>query len=471
MLKNIEKYLLTHYPIIWNLKIVPAILIVLIINIVFFGLGFAITMPLTKVEASSQSWTFALLIGCAILLQVLVFIFWLMQYTKHNALRAFYPQSAKSRYLEWLLTFILLIFIVSVPQSVSMGQKTRWKTMYSKQEFEKESLIMRKIVPLYPNNEYPFKLRDNESPLLIGNAKVDRSKFDTQLYTYEQDAQSPDNPIEYVGPSFLYFHDYYYNGLGEKDNEEELKIRQWLESEQQDSIRATIQAYLDLHKKYNLKANIDADTWMKIVYNPPLYPVDLQNTIDMSDDRYNASQYSTQYWLLKSQYQELDSVYNSKGSTWYMYTWVFAMGISILVFSVRATNGRSWLFALITFGITILFSSFLLVIFGSGDSFFVLTGILWIGILIGLGIHLRTKIALQERKGRSSILLNLFIWIAPALTLLLFMMGISIFNNHESEIEDKLLYLVHPLTIVIYTTIIMYPICILVRQWKALPED
>lgn len=470
MFKNIEKFLLIHFPIVWNLKLVPTLIIVLLVNFALFCLSFTTTTFITKSFSffSGISIATILLTVCAILLQIIILTFWLIQYNKHNAFKQFYPQSTKSRYLEWILSFILLIFIVSIPQSIIIGKNAKKRVLCPKQDFEKEMKIMKRISSIYPSSIYLFEFNDLESPLLVGDAKVDRTRFNTKLYTYEQDAESPDNPIEYIGPSFLYYNSYI---SSEKYAKEKLTMKQWLRTEQKDSIRATIQAYLDLHKKYNLSTNIDVDTWMNIIYNPPFYPVDPMMIIETRN--YNDKSLYTEYNILEPQYYDLDSIYNSTESAWSLiYTWIIALVISLFVFSARVTSARVWLFSFLLLGIFILFTSFFLyLLYNNQNSFFLSSSILWASILIIIGIYLVAKVIRQKEKGKSSIFASLFIWISTTLPLLLYMLLVSIFIDPYSENEDFFNFLIHPVTFIAYALIIMYPICILVKKWKALPEN
>jgi len=42
MFKKIQQYLLTHYPLLWNIKIVPVLATTLIVNLLFFMSGYFI---------------------------------------------------------------------------------------------------------------------------------------------------------------------------------------------------------------------------------------------------------------------------------------------------------------------------------------------------------------------------------------------------------------------------------------------
>lgn len=476
MIKNIEQYLLKNYPVVWNVKIVPIGLLVVLLHILFFLAGYIVANPVAENDYFRSSSVYNLIYAGSVLFVILLFIYWLIQYNKHNGLRVYYPQSNISLYLEWLLIFVLCISFCFVSNSLSWGKETKWKTTISKQDAQKSQQIIERTYALLPNNEYNFEMGSDQTPLMVGNADVDRTRFDTRLFTYEESATTPEEPIEYIGPSLLYYSNHHYQSSDEAVS----KIHQWLVAENKDSIRATIEAFLDLQKTHKLKTNVDVDTWMSIIYHPPLYPVSENNTISMFEDDYSSLYTSMNsldgfYSIANGMYKEHS---NKRWS--YLIPIIIAMGLSVMVFSARATSGKSWVFALLSQGV-------LLFIFSLVIGFFSLintneenvnnryiTPIFWIGLFIILGVLLALKIKGGNAKERSKIYINLFIWYVPSIIPWLFYGYVVnsyttfFYKGDSSEFID----LAHSMFVVniLVTLVTMFFIAMLVRKWKALPE-
>lgn len=473
MLKKIEQYLLNNYPVVWSIKAVPIVLIALCLHILFFAIAYSATTPTAKDHLFSQSGRYFFLYGFSILTTILLFIFWLIRYGRHNGLKAFYPQSALSRYAEWLLTFVICAFICFIPYSLNLGKSAKWRTAISKHELAAAKLIIARTLPLTPNDIYQYQLESSTMPMQVKNARVDRTRFNTGLFTYEENAESPENPIEYIGPSLLYYNDYYYN-TSDISQTETARVHQWLTEEKEDSIRATIQAFLTLQQKNGLESNLNAETWMKMIYNPPLYPVDNDNLICRYHYTYNnySGEKYTEIGTLNDFYNEADrNIHSPEDSkAWApLVILIVAMGVSVLIFSSRVTGGRLWIFALLSLGI-LLFVFFLVAGFTSiiiDDTLSTLTPIYWFGLLIVISWKLGMKITGNKSKGRSGIYINLFIWFVPAIIPWLYQPYL-ILNHSDSNIEE-LSYIVCIVN-VIYTLIVMYPLSILAKRWAALPE-
>lgn len=478
MFKNIQQYLLINHPIIWNIRIVPILLTVILSQVIFFLLGYMLTDNSPQYD-SFISGIYYLLYAGSLLVGTLLLIFWLMRYNRNNGLRAFYPFTTLQLYLEWVCIFIVCIAIGFLPYALQEGKSAKWQRVVSYKELKQSMDVLHKVSILIPTDEYKYELVGNQTPLMVGDAKVDRTKFDTKLYNYVEDADTPDNPIEYVGPSFLYAKDNGRNAYWRYDRDAVEVVHGWLVNQNQDSIRATMDAFLELQKKHNFKTNLDTDYWMSIVYNPPLYPV--KELIEGSHSIYNQQEYAryTQYYELFNYYQEIEKSYNKEESTNWQIIVVLtiAMGISLLIFSSRVTSGRHWIYALLTAGVLVFIYSILLglcAILESLGPTYLFVPIFWIGIFVAIVVALTIKLAGGSKKARSNIYLNLGIWMVPTIIPLiyaLYRMTYSIIFGKISSSEEDVIIFILLIVNMIAVIIAMFPIAMLIRRWKALPED
>lgn len=479
MIKKLEQYLLVNYPTLWNIKIIPVGLLISVLYVVFFLAGFLLITPEIKDNAFDDNGLFYIVFAGSILAAILIFIFWLLQYRKQNSIKAFYPRSNASVYAEWLCLLVICIIICMLPITMIQGRDTKWKITVPEKEYREVRRILERIEVLMPTDAYRFEFDPNYQPLSVGDADVDRTHFDTKLFTYEEDAEKPDNPIEYVGPSLLYF-----NTWVDKPTEadERETVKNWLRMEQKDSIRATIEAFMLLQKKHKLKTSIDTDTWMKLVYNPPLYPVTEYNQISTTSDYiYGHQRYYTQYYDLKQYYEQANKSYWESDSVYwtFMIPVIIGLGLSIMIFSARMTSGRSWIFALLCWGILLfiygLFMAFTSLISPYSSSF--LLSLFWFVIFIVIGSMIAMKIMNKQNKSNSAIYVNLFVWYIPALIPIVYTLYLSfrVMLLREDDLftgdsdEDITLYNIC-LAELIFTVIAMYPVSILLKKWRALPE-
>lgn len=484
MIKNIQNHLLVNQPTLWNTRLIPMLLLTVAIQTFFFIITYFATDTSILYSEQVFSGTYYLLYAGSVLVSILVLIFWLLQYNRNNATRVFYPQSVVTLYIEWLCIFAICIFIAFIPNSLSIAKTTKWKSTITQAEQQAAVKIINEARALLASNVYYFELDGNQQPLMVGNADVDRSKFDTKLFNYEENATTPDNPIEYVGPSYLYYKDNYRNSYWDESDEVPSRVNRWLIQENKDSIRAVMESFLDLQSKHKLKTNVDVDYWMKTVFNPPLYPVtDLIATDEYTTtySKYGDDDYSNGKYVsldqLSRYYYEAGSYYGHDGfNKWYIVvTLIIALGISVMVFSSRMTSGRYWIFALLSSGVIIFIFSLLagMASLISSNNFGFTMPIFWLILFAVIACLLGIKIAQKEKKGKSNIYINLAIWMIPAIIPWIYQLIVFLDIIEEGRLVDSMLDNTYIMLIVnlIFTTVMMFPAILLIRKWKALPED
>ena len=425
--------------------------------------------------------SYYLIYAGSILAATLIFIFLLVQYNRHNGLKAHYPRSTTSLFIEWLLIFGLCSFIWFMPNCLSLGKTTKIQMAATEQECDEAISLMNKIKALTPSGTYIFSLGAKQKPLLVGDSKVDRSRFDTSLFNYEKDATTPENPIEYIGPSYLYYMDNEYSTYY-KGSSDDLIVHRWLVNQERDSIQATLQAFLDLHNKHKLKTNIDINYWMALVYNPPLYPVDGDKLIQENDYQIinHVTEKYTQYDKLSNYYSTINAEYkDNEFQRWYLLiTLIIGLGLSVMVFSARFTSGKSWIFALLATGVIAFALSIFIGIFSLIGSLAVLSPIvypsLWLLLFIIIVYLTVLKVVNEKHKGRSNIYINIGLWFIPSLVPIIF----QIYNYSKYIITGDYSHYVfgdmwHTMLIIsiVFSIIVMYPTILFLRKWKALPED
>ena len=504
MIKKIQKYLLLHKPMLWNIRIVPMLLILLVLNIIFFGLGYIST----DVSFSSSYYYYSpardmgLLYFFSILTGILLLIGWLIFYNRNNAFKTLYPTKTSKLYVEWLLIFVISSGITLIPYFMTEGYHFKWQSVASQQESKKALEILEKaelLIPdLYQYNNSLYSYNPQlESPIPIPDYMTLRpDSIDLNLYSIHYNDWDKVVIEGYTGPSLLFYKttDYYYenyknNNWDYLDTDELRKIKRreqvkgWLINGQTDSILTVMKDFVELQKKHGLHVNLTPERWLERIYNPPFFPIDESNTIvrrDNSNYSYNSEPYLP-FDELNSGYTYTHRFYKEKyehRNSFILVSLCIAMMVSMLIFSFRATSGKPWLIAFIAAGVLM----FIIVLSGValGESMdwrneeiiFIFISLSWIALFIVFLSKVLTKIRRKDNKGKSNIYINIMIWLTPCIIPLLYFTYIlhcELVDNYVDISSDN----VSAMFWISLTAMIpaMWLIALLVRNWKSIAEE
>lgn len=477
MYKKIQKYLLLNHPLLWNMKIVPMLAFVVLINIVSLGIGF-LSQQIDfndrygsyTFDAFASLWWFYLLL---VITTIIVFILWVVSYSKNNAFNSFYPKKAKALYLEWVLSFIIL-FLMSIPfYSVYIGAQLKVRTYTSQAEIKEAQDILNKVKVLIPSDRMDY-FRENpydEPNLTYDYAGSYMGKESTATIIDTTIVEVVTSYPEY--PTFSQFSLLNYNvntrGSGYEDKDKAIKtVLDLLKKQDRDGIKQVLSDFLNLQKKHKLKSNLDLDTWMNLIYNPLKYPVTKENLIasyNVSKDTYStilengktkyqyytprssgyqSVSYYVSYDELERTYEKLQSAQQEDLIEWYVVLGIlsFSLILSLCIISWRLTSGKSLLIAIISMGliniIIGILTSFTPVLFFYSDSnlFFLSYPMLFIILFaIELGFVL-SKNSQNKPKGYSNVFMNHIIWLIPVTPMLIYFIVMSLADNTFDYNED-----------------------------------
>lgn len=486
MLYNIQKHLLINHPLLWNIRIVPVLVCTVLLNLLFFGIGYAFTYidfgSMYSYSSSSEGFIYF----AAVITGILSFIFWMIYYAKNNAFKIFYPKSTAGMYSEWLLIFVIVFSMASYPFSLNNGKQQKIKSYVPEAEMLEAAKILNMVNILIPASktdyyqEYPsdykkdlekenfirepIRMSESDSISAVEEPRV--YKGIDQLVKEAEEAKKiyedyPDfaqlSLLNYNGYSHFYLSsEYDIDAPGIRD------VKKWLVDEDKEKIEKLMDSFLALHKKHNLETNLTRDKWMELVYNPRKYPVGDFNLICSWNvhnplsyygryDNYGneidlSNAYYLQYRELASAYSTIMNAYLNKESDRYtiFFTVCFALCIALMVFSFRVTSGKSWLIAFVSGGLILLIFLFFTLIFASFDYY---SGYPYLFIklvlclFVGEFIYILFKIINNKKsKGRSDVVINHLIWLIPAVPalILLFIYGVS--HDTCDSVESMCLY-------------------------------
>ncbi|MDR1698775.1 MAG: hypothetical protein LBR75_03010 [Prevotellaceae bacterium] len=530
MLGKIQQYLLIHYPLLWNLKIVPVLLVSLVLNVVFYAFGYFFTMvDFTRSyyhnsNIFDQPFT---LFGVTLSI-ITVLILWLIFYSKNNAFRVFYPKKTAVLFAEWLLVWVIVFGLFVIPFSFQCGVNAKIKTYATKEEAVEARKLLNMIDYLTPNGfddhrcfqEYPAGYKENENGAVV-LTRWD-SIGDSLIYTNKRLRWS-DFP-NFVKRSLLHQDTTTCVQIGEDSCFAGGKIvRQWLVDENRAAVASLMDSFIVLAEKHNLPTNLTREKWLQLIYTPPSYEVNdfniIRDYIPARDDEHHSyyddvvetiavdevSEGRTKKVEHFIPHNELDSAYNTVYDAWhdkemfpvFMLVTVILSGLaSLLVFSFRCTKGKTWLIAFVA-AIILMFVSIISAVIADetfdmrGDNSLYIFFAFWL-IVFAWGLYYVIRLNKnRQRKRFSAVIINLLVWLLPFVPVLLFAFFLFYidskchFYSNESNyyshpyyiyydgirdfIEDNALSLLWANVALTVGTMWLF-IKTVLRKWKSLPE-
>mgnify|MGYP001260776780 CR=1 FL=1 len=514
MIKKIQTYLLENYPLLWNIRIFPIGILILVVNLIFFALGYVFTD--TSFNGKSYyrplGGDLSLVYFASIVISIIIFVTWLIFYFRNNALKVYYPRRTSHVLLEWIICYILCIGITFIPRSLNAGSNYKWEVTTSVEEAEDALKIIYKAQQLMPYDMYSDKYDadKNDTPIPVPeefkkNIKLDSANL--SRYAFEYDKKNNIIIKGYIGPSLLFYkartYFYYLECFGDslssvQMNKDINEVKLWLQNGDTTKIKSLMKDYMQLINKHKLKTSINTDQWFKRIYNPPFFQVDtstvilrsiLSSTLFWDDKRYAVNTPHPTYETISAPLIENDTLtdgyeriiqnrnYAEDFRVVTLFCLCLALALSILVFSYRVTGGRKWLKSLLFVGIFALCSSLLTALISqigySDDRLFVMTIVCsWLLLfIITLGLLLY-KVYSKAEKTKSNVAITISLWFIPCVFPLIYaLIAIFLDYNYREFLEKTLsiesMYWIN----LIVSVIAMVPASILVRKWKSLAEE
>lgn len=474
MFKNIQKHLLLRHPLLWNTKFIPLLAITIFINIIFFLYGYIYgRIDFTSIPEDNFRHVFSVVTFFSVVIGILTLVLWLVFYFRNNAFKSFYPKGKNSLFREWVLIFILCILNCSYAFNFKYAYNLRARHYFTKEEALKRMDIIGRA-SIFIEGSYRS----------VDAYETDKTLFETDYndeYTTEVTPTANDSiqkdSVCYYGN--LYHHLSLINKNTNKfslqeykrDSINEFTVKRWMYDRQKDSIKKVMDDFFALAKEHKLKGNISSVKWMNIVYHPKGYLTHIEVGRDslnpIGDGNYyggTSDSVNNIIKLVKHDYvafpkyhvplTQLETAYSRISQGWnspydleiVTFIFYFALGLSLLIFSFRVTSGKSWLISAVALGITSLISFIFTIvvrfIFSHGLSEEVLFISIWIGIIVLLGIWFIGIYTKKQSKKLSYILVNLLLWLLPALLPMLWMEVYSyvsdgnLYNYEYYEYED-----------------------------------
>lgn len=434
MLKKIQHTLLLRYPLLWNMRIIPVLGIVLLLNIIYFVAGYLSGnidfSEYNNIYRYDDTETIAVVF--AVFTSILVLTGWLYFYFRNNAFKSFYPIGKNQLFAEWLLCLVICVANFAYSVSFFFGLDTGKKSYFSEAEFSRRIDII-SMASVFAQGGIAD---DGLYYVKLGGREVERRRD----YTIFKGRRYPlDSYINKAHTRFSY-QDYM------KDSLNNFRVKSWLADGRKDSLIGLMKELESIAKSHNAKGNISPERWADLVYHPKHFREkvivgreemfsDYIDQSDMDEDVINRSVIedtlsntvkivgNTRYVYprnyvplrqLENGYEQLSETYTNPSASVFACMTFLICGVvtSLLIFSFRVTSARSWIVTLISFGSLALVSSILVIVANNLLRHFQLTVYFgfWLVIITGCLIYYYSK---TEKKGLSMGALNLLLWLLP----------------------------------------------------------
>lgn len=451
MFKNFNHKFVYKYPLIWNTKIVPFLLLSLAIHIVFFFVGYqnAIVHSVQIHNYYNEESNATTINLFAILISVLVFIIWCVLYFRNNGFKAFYPKKNNSLFKEWILILLFCVTTFSYALSAIFGANVQTRSIMPQNlALERCEIISKASMFLQGSYKEDGFIDKKINGKMV---RIARDSFPFERKNYALKSLMNKN-IE----SFPFFDD-------EQDSIMRLEVQRLMKANDKEAISKIFKNYFVIANEHQLKSNISAVKWMELVYDYPefvnykvigKFERELEVKYDYADTEVDVNTENImvrdtisnifktvngQSYVYSKYYvsqQKLSKFYTKVAASWQnslldfefiMVVLYLSFSFSLMVFSFKVTSARNWLIALITLGV-------IQIVFGIGTVFFSYSltfPILFLIYFVSISIYFSIIYIQKQGKRLSGISLNQILWLLPGFLPMIYVIVMDFVKNYS----------------------------------------
>lgn len=408
---KINKYLLEHYPLIWNTRLVWMIGVNILIHLIFFIIGYSSANSTEDLKFYSSLENFFFensAVYYNFLISIFILLVWVINYLRNNAFKNLYSLPKSTLFKQFCIIFI--IFFISVTQffSFKKGLVTKIKSLYSWEEVNKDiktfnnvSLFFIQYQRAYEIDKKaypkPFPLKvainindleniDESKPYIeFKDSKFQFYKVNEKLWLKDSEKNKFLNVyskndfkyriVEDVSDFKIFLNPSLYNysetkfTIGQDSTDYKKRLlyfKNILDSKDDFKIQEELQKGINLANKYKLKHNLTANNWFQLINNKPNYLLkELINPSEPIKKNYNTyvennynSRFSDDIPYSKTLFLDFSNLDNLFKNVYYSYHSVFnyiifcvlltlALFFSTLLFLFKTTNTKSLLLSIV----------------------------------------------------------------------------------------------------------------------------
>ncbi|MCL1667184.1 hypothetical protein M2T82_03820 [Elizabethkingia ursingii] len=466
MLDKIQTKLLLKYPLLWNTKLIPMLVLGVVINAIYFLIGYMTgTVDFTETYQYNDDITF---FTFSVIISILALIVWLVFYFRNNSFKAFYPKGNNSLFYEWIHTFIIVLSLSSFYFFFQWGKVSHQRSYYSYQDIVAKGNLITQMDYFI---DAPFIEGDLDS-LQMG-LKKDGSRIKENGYFYKDSVTILGKKYHKNALINRVVQDRYYDKFASVNPEPNDAIMKKLLADRNEAeIKKKFQNYFALVKALKLKTNLTPERLLALNYHPetgymeyqlinPMYPQDVEARVVAATGEKTYSNFYVEQALLKSNFTTLQEAHSRPiiEKEFVIFIFYFSLVLSFLIFAFRATSGRSWLIALVALGIlNIVFGLFNAI---TGGETYMVIMLLTFGVIVA---YLCSVFVNSKVKAHSGIFVCMFLftfmWFVPAFCFLAD-------QKDWFEIDKTTMFGYNFILVVIS----FFFLSKYIKRWRALPEQ
>ena len=280
MIKRINQHLLTHYPLVWNTRLVWTLTTAFMMHLLYFLAGFSAPAA-SQFKYHYTSWSIGgeNLMIFSILFSIVFVITWLVYYLRNNAFKQFYIIDKWHLAKEFLAIFIIILSATTFFESFNFGLRTRVQQITSTSKFAEEANTI--------NIAAAFITTSKEEYFILNNCNKNEYELQEGAAATVQDSTSlnfNDSANRAIRAALLLPNAYSYlnycrqmidaefEGLRSRQQNFDIK-NTWINAGNKDSITQVLEAAKKICAKYAVLCNYNSRELTDWVFNDSLHSV------------------------------------------------------------------------------------------------------------------------------------------------------------------------------------------------------
>ncbi len=460
MIQRINNYLLTHYPLLWNTRLLWVAIVNISLHLLFLLAGIssisagsiADYYSVGRVGGGNQ-YTLSILCGLVVL------IIWCVFYLRNNAFKSYYRIGKWYLAKEFAIIFLVVFSSISYFLSYEWGVRAKVRSITNEVQLIQEiNTVNRAAVYIAQDQPAYFILNTcaernrriqknkeaNANPNRQGNSVYDYESEELDIADSFNLNSSRDSGRSLLAlrrsDAFSYLH--YCRQLVREsskktDPSETISQRnqRWLRQGRKDSVKAALQDLFVVLNKYSLKYRLSVDSIVKDVFSDTGFTMDALIPENKFKDVMGYQVGNTFYinsQEIKNVFSLIEDCQPGGGNgedrviVWNIVGYV-ALSFSILLLCYRRFSRKVFLISVIgTLVWAIIFG--LIAVSGSSSNGFAIMVLLCCGVFGGIGLW---QLWQNKNKTMSGVLLNWHVYLAPYVVLLIVAIISMNFNNYN----------------------------------------
>ncbi|SNR15853.1 VIT1/CCC1 transporter family protein [Tenacibaculum jejuense] len=181
-IKKINKYLVEHYPLIWNTRLVWMLTFAVVLHLAFFIAGYFSVNTQKDVSShySLEGFYFdspAILIG--VLISIISLLIWIIFYLKNNAFKNFYPLKKGTLFIQFCILFLIFFTNITHYYSYKKGITTKIKVLYDWENIDADIKKFNNAAIFFLKNRsnYTIKAKQYPEPFPLQVVSTERTDY------------------------------------------------------------------------------------------------------------------------------------------------------------------------------------------------------------------------------------------------------------------------------------------------------